>query len=557
MKNLLLIFAIGLFYLHSNGQSIEISATSRKTYISFPANSISPPFLEIRNYQFIDKNDNNLIDAGETVQIIFEIYNSGTGPSTKLEIHTTELNQIQNISFKPIIGINDIQSGESQRLILEVSGDSSLPNGKAIFSIVAREGNGFHSDPILIEVGTSAFKEPLIKIVDYQVSNNSGTIEKRRPFDLEVLVQNIGQGNAYNVALELSLPQHVFCLSANEQVQIGTLVPGEIRLITHNLVTNNEFSEPYIDLGYSLSELYQLYGEDIRVQVSLNQSVSTEKLIIEGEQSQTAEISVASLSSDVDRNIPENSIKNPNKIALIIGNENYSAGFNSEINVDYARRDASIFRNYAIKTLGVPERNVYYFTDATSGVMKREIDRVAALIKRMGPQAELIFFYAGHGYPDDNQQAPYLIPVDVNASNLSAAVPLRDVYQKFGDTDAKLVTVILDACFSGGGRNQGLLAARAVRIKPREESLKGNMVVFAAAQGDQSALPYHEQKHGLMSYFMLKKLQESSGGSTFGEIADFLKARVGIESIRNHGRIQDPEVIVSPSMLNDWRTLSF
>jgi len=37
---------------------------------------------------------------------------------------------------------------------------------------------------------------------------------------------------------------------------------------------------------------------------------------------------------------------------MIIGNEDYSGNLNAEINVNFARRDAEVFRNYALNTLG-------------------------------------------------------------------------------------------------------------------------------------------------------------------------------------------------------------
>lgn len=49
-----------------------------------------------------------------------------------------------------------------------------------------------------------------------------------------------------------------------------------------------------------------------------------------------------------------------------------------------------------------------------------------------------------------------------------------------------------------------LASARGVAIKPRSASPTGNMVVFTAAQGDETALPYGSQGHGLFTYYLLK-----------------------------------------------------
>jgi len=230
---------------------------------------------------------------------------------------------------------------------------------------------------------------------------------------------------------------------------------------------------------------------------------------------------------------------------------------NAEVNVEFARNDAKIFMEYAKNTMGIEEKNIYFMLDATAGRMRKQIDLVTALIKKMGNNAELIFYYAGHGFPDENTKTPYLIPVDVDATNLDPAIKLSEIYKKFAETGAKRVTVFLDACFSGGGRNQGLLAARSVVIKPKDELITGNMVVFSASSGEQSALPYDKQKHGMFTYFLLKKLQETEGNITYKELADYLNQKVGIESLREKGKAQDPEVNVSAKVQNEWQNWNF
>lgn len=200
------------------------------------------------------------------------------------------------------------------------------------------------------------------------------------------------------------------------------------------------------------------------------------------------------------------------------------------------------------------ENNVFFFTDATAGLMRTQIELVSKLLQKMGSKAELIFYYAGHGYPDENTKVPYLIPVDVNATNLDAAIGLSDIYQQFSRSGAARITVFLDACFSGGGRNQGLLAARGVKIKPKAGTLNGNMVVFTASSGEQSALSYKDEKHGMFTYFLLKKLQDTKGNVSYGELANYLEQNVSVESLRKNGKEQDPEVNTSLTVQNSWKT---
>lgn len=83
--------------------------------------------------------------------------------------------------------------------------------------------------------------------------------------------------------------------------------------------------------------------------------------------------------------------------------------------------------------------------------------------------------------------------------------------------------MFLDACFSGAKREGDMLAsARGVAIKVKETQPKGNMVVFSAAQNDETAYPYKEQKHGLFTYYLLKNTR-NKGEVTLGDLADFVK----------------------------------
>jgi hypothetical protein len=531
---------------------------SSKTFISVAKEPPKPPYLEIKNYSFSDSDGNKKINAGESSTISFELYNSGMGPGLGLVLSVKEKNGITGLTYNQSIKLKELPKDEKMQITVPIKGSIDLQTGEAAFTLVVDEANGFDSDPLTVEIATRAFKEPLVKMVDYQVSSQmSGTLKKRKPFDLEVLIQNVGQGVAQDISVTVNQPLNVFCLSGNLTQFIESLQPGEKRAISYSFITNNEYSESTINFNFDINEKYNKYTENGGVTLTMNQKVSAEKLVIKGEADKTVAIQVASLSSDVDKNIPVSEKVHPNKIALIFGNEDYSGSINSEIDVDYAVRDAAVFKKYAIKTLGIPEENIYYRENATAGTMNSTIELVTEIVKRMKNQPEIIFYYAGHGFPDENTHVPYLIPVDVNATNLNSAISLKDVYHKLGKTGAAKITVLLDACFSGGGRNQGLLAARSIMIKPKEENAMGNMVVFSASTGEQSSLPYHAKKHGMFTYYLLKKLQESNGTVTFGVLNDYLKDNVGIKSLQINGKVQDPTTTISPALQANWKELTF
>jgi hypothetical protein len=261
--------------------------------------------------------------------------------------------------------------------------------------------------------------------------------------------------------------------------------------------------------------------------------------------------------SDVDKGIPASSSENAYRFALIIGNEDYASrqtGLKSEMNVEFARNDASAFKEYCAGTLGVPEKNITFLLDATRGQINQGVDKLKLLSKACSGKAQLILFYAGHGLPDEVTKEPYLIPVDVSGADITSGIKLKDLYENLTMYPADRITVFLDACFTGGGRNAGLLAARGVKIIPKAEALKGNIVVYSSSSGEESSLPYSEKKHGMFTYFLLKKIQETRGAMTYEELSAYLQEKVALESLLINSKEQSPVVNTGQDASAIWKS---
>lgn len=258
-------------------------------------------------------------------------------------------------------------------------------------------------------------------------------------------------------------------------------------------------------------------------------------------------------------NLPFRNPPNPYRFALIIGNEDYSSyqiGLDSESNVDFAIADAKAFKAHAINVFGVPEDNIILLKNARAVEMFNEIDKIKHVIRALNGKAEIIFYYAGHGFPDEQTREPYLIPVDVTGTNLRFAVKINDLYKELTEYPSERITVFLDACFSGGARNVGLVSARGVRVRPQDHLLQGNLVVFSASSDNQSAHPYRDKEHGIFTYFLLNKLRETRGNISYKELSDYISETVGVRSVFINNTEQTPQTNVSPAIENIWHQWS-
>ena len=254
---------------------------------------------------------------------------------------------------------------------------------------------------------------------------------------------------------------------------------------------------------------------------------------------------------DVDDDIPIVAKKNEKVFAVVIANEKYQM----EKAVQYAKNDGRVFAEYCRKTLGLPEKNIHYVTDATLNNFKYELKWLQNVMKVYRGEAKVIFYYAGHGIPDEQNKNGYLLPIDGYGSDVTTGYALDDLFKTLGNMPSKSVTIFLDACFSGVKRDGDMLAStRGVAIKVKQNAPQGNMVVFSAAQGDETAYPYNEFEHGLFTYYLLKKLQETKGDVTLGELGDYIKTKVEQQSIVVNGKLQSPSIMSAPVIGNDWKT---
>ena len=260
--------------------------------------------------------------------------------------------------------------------------------------------------------------------------------------------------------------------------------------------------------------------------------------------------------SDIDGDfIPVTNRKSDKTIALVIANENYK----NVAKVPFAFADGLTMSQYMGKTLGIPESNISFFKDASLAETYEAMTDLQRKVSLIGSEAEVIVYYAGHGLPDENTSEAYLLTSDASPTNSKTWFKLSDFYETLSGLNAKSVTVFLDACFSGAERTVGdatimsKKGARGVAMKAKQAEAKGNMFVLSAASGNETALPYHDKNHGLFTYYLLKKLQDSKGNVTLKDLSDYVIDEVKRYSNFEIKKPQTPTVVTSGTMTSQWK----
>lgn len=236
--------------------------------------------------------------------------------------------------------------------------------------------------------------------------------------------------------------------------------------------------------------------------------------------------------SDVDLSIPRGRVEHNDAVAVIIGNRDYTC--TDVPAVDYAINDASIVKRYVTDLLGYREGNVIYVENATGAELRSVFGseqypgRLANMMKE--GSSDVFVYYSGHGAPDPNNLQGYFIPVDCcpDEARLNG-YPLETFYQNMAKLSPRSLTIVIDACFSGGS-NAGMLIGQASPLAIEVENpavLGPGRAVFTSSSGTEISSWYPEMKHGLFTYFFLKGLKGEADQNgdlvlTSGELFDYV-----------------------------------
>ena len=330
------------------------------------------------------------------------------------------------------------------------------------------------------------------------------------------------------------------------------------------------FLETYVDELQITKNAYQIYVVEreekgsqyrrISVEFTIHNAYKKELAQIKRQSSQQTTIEETNDNNhnakedavvDVDTNIPITKTVNEDTYVLIIANEHYNELVGI---VPFAENDGTIFRQYCMQTLGIPERQIRMTIDATRNQIIDGLDWVENIAQARKGSAKFIVYYAGHGIPV--AESTHILPTDANPEKINQLLSLNDIYVRLGNMPAHSVTFFIDACFSGTRRNGQPIVhgGRGLVKKANTGAINGNLIIFSAATTEQTAWPYPEKRHGLFTYFLLKALQTTNGTMSYEKLIAYLTEKVSLEaSLQN--RSQTPTMQYSEQIedkLSSW-----
>ena len=552
-----------------------VAQSVRTETISFKLDDVSelymPPDLYM-DLKFVDTDGDDALGAEEAGMIRVQIINKG-GKADKVTVTVKPITYGSGISMKQTAFTTSVPKEGTKTLEFPMTASIDTPTGNPRFDITVDEGDGYGIEA-LMELSTIAFQKAALDVRGVTVvdagkglltkGTPDGKIQKGEAVRVTVLLQNIGAGEAKNITYKVVSKDPNLHLLTESRVweltgTVGDMLVEQTREISFRMSANNNYvgTGEYLPLYLTVTE-DKGFGniESRQIPISLNAvpmkpevvkvQVDTEKLMASlGTKvySENQKVTSDAMVKDIMLARHGEALYS-DAVAIVIGAEKYQ---NSNIpRAPYASRDAQVMTEYFKTSMGIPEANITTLTDemVTSRRLKELFLRDELKRKVIPGKTDVFIYYSGHGVPlsVDGRDEMYIIATDCNKEYIEEdGLSINTLYSNLEALEAKSVTVILDACFSGGSRRSGAYQSQNIAghklVMPdlsateRPWRYNPNFRVFASCKGDQTSLGYDRSLSGLFTYYLAVGLQgeadkSGDGAVTMRELADYVTENV-------------------------------
>jgi len=252
---------------------------------------------------------------------------------------------------------------------------------------------------------------------------------------------------------------------------------------------------------------------------------------------------------DVESNIPILTGMNPNAMALVVSNENYSGPYEKR---SHAHRDGRLIKTYMENALGVRASSIYEIKDISNS---QSLSETLSAMSSEANDSTHVFVYL-NGYGTVNKKGDdFNLGLKTTASD-SSTVELAQLFNNISAlTDDKLI-LLADIEFSAMNEETAIsetvidLEQPLRRISQNITATNPNATVIFGAQVNQHSELYvtdagEDKKHHIFPYFFAKALQERR--TEIGSMFQYLQRNIPYTSRRLHDRSQDPQIFGNTS----------
>lgn len=190
--------------------------------------------------------------------------------------------------------------------------------------------------------------------------------------------------------------------------------------------------------------------------------------------------------------------------ALVIGNNTYQSIASLKTAEDDAKEVEHVLRSqYGFETK--------LLLNATR---QQILSALNTYRKALDSTANLLIYYAGHGYNDHEADKAYWMPIDASLDDNSNWISADDITTSIKTIPAKHVLIVSDSCYSGMITRgvEASLAIPSVRQNYLQKMLAGKSRTIMASGGNEPVADGGGGKHSVFANALLRGLQQVDKG---------------------------------------------
>lgn len=284
----------------------------------------------------------------------------------------------------------------------------------------------------------------------------------------------------------------------------------------------------------SLADVYGLQGQPAKAAPMLKRAAEI-KNVLPGGGVSVEEIASVPLAAGNDRPISD-------KWALIVGISNFK---DSSINLKYAAKDATDFKNFLVNSQRFRADHVKLLTD--EGATRENIIGMLGekwLQSHVKADDLVVIYVSSHGSPATSATGGtnFLVAHDTNKNSLAATgIPMQWLTQIVADqVKSNRVILLLDVCHSGAAGQKGLTRAG---VDARSMSVGNGQMIICSSLADQSSWESRNYENGVFTRRLMEALLNNKDQTTLTEAYKQLKVLVEAEVLRDRGELQTPLLV--------------
>lgn len=232
------------------------------------------------------------------------------------------------------------------------------------------------------------------------------------------------------------------------------------------------------------------------------------------------------------------------KWALVIGISNFK---DSSINLKYAAKDATDFRNFLVSSEKFHDDHVKLLTDETAtreNIIGMLGDRW--LGRHVGPDDLVVVYVSSHGSQaqGDAGGVNFLVAHDTNKNSLAATgIPMQWLTKIVSEqVHSDRIILILDVCHSGAAsEGEKALERKAdVNIDPQLMKIGTGEMIICSSAADQVSWESKKYENSVFTHCLIESLRSNKDETTVLQAYKKLKLLVESEVLQDRGNFQTP-----------------